>query len=92
MNLPTILLALVIALLFGSLYHFVRGGNGWRLILFLGLSILGFAVGQLIGLWRNWNLIMLGQLNLGMGTIGSILFLIGGEWLSRIEVNRQSSV
>ena len=92
MNLPTILLALVIALLYGSLYHFVRGGNGWRLLLFLGFSVLGFLIGQLIGIWRNWDLIMLGPLNLGMGTIGSILFLIGGEWISRIEVNRQSSV
>ena len=92
MNLPTILLALLVALFYGSLYHFIRGGNGWRLLLFLGLSILGFAVGQLTGFWRGWHLFMIGQLNLGLGTLGSILFLIGGEWLSQIEVNGKSSV
>jgi hypothetical protein len=92
MTLPTLLFALILGLLYGALYHFVRGGNGWRLLLYFGLSLLGFAVGQLVGAWREWNLFMLGSLNLGLGTVGSILFLVGGEWLSHIEVNNQSSV
>jgi hypothetical protein len=33
---------------------------------------------------------MVGSLNLGMAIPGSILFLIGGEWLSRIEVKSKS--
>jgi hypothetical protein len=92
MTLPTILLALVFALLYGTVYHFVRDGNGWRLLLFFGLSILGFFLGQGMGAWLGWYVFMLGSLNLGMGTLGSVALLIGGEWLSRIEVSRESSV
>ncbi len=92
MTLPTFLFAILIALLYGALYHFIRGGNGWRLLLYFGLSILGFMAGLWIGAWRQWQFILLGSLNLGMGTIGSILFLSVGEWLGRVEVNRKSGV
>jgi len=92
MTLPSMLLALVIALLYGALYHFARGGNGWRLLLYLGLSALGFFAGELVGNWRGWMLFMLGPLNLGMGTIGSALFLGVGDWLSRIEARKDSGV
>ena len=92
MTLPTILFALIIAMLIGALYHFVRGGGGWRLLLFFGLSILGFALGQLIGAWQNWKFFMFGSLNLGMGSVGSLLVLVLGEWLSRIDVKKESSV
>jgi hypothetical protein len=92
MTLPIFLFALLTALLYGALYHFVRGGNGWRILLYFGLSILGFIAGHSFGMWQGWHLFMIGSLNMGMGTIGSILFLAVGEWLSRVEVNRKSSV
>jgi hypothetical protein len=85
MTSPTLLFALLIALLYGSLYHLLRGGRGWRLILYLGLSILGFAAGHLIGLWQGWVFIPMGSLNLGMSSSGSLIVLIFGDWLSRIE-------
>jgi hypothetical protein len=85
MTLPTLLLALLIALLYGALYHLIRGGGAWRLLLYLSLSILGFVIGHLIGLWRGWTLIPLGSLNLGLSSLGSILILLFGDWLSRVE-------
>jgi hypothetical protein len=85
MTVPTLLFALLIALLYGSLYHLLRGGGFWRLVLYLGLSLLGFAIGHLIGLWRGWIFMQLGSLNLGMSSLGSLLILIIGDWLSRIE-------
>jgi hypothetical protein len=85
MTFPTLLFALLIALLYGALYHFFRGGGFWRFLLYLGLSILGFALGHLISVWREWYFIPVGSLNLGMSTIGSILALVIGDWLSRIE-------
>jgi hypothetical protein len=85
MTLPTILLALIIAMLIGALYHFLRGGGGWRLLMFFGLSILGFAFGQLIGAWQDWRFFMLGSLNIGMGSAGSLLVLALGEWLSKLD-------
>lgn len=83
MTLPTLLFALIVALLYGALYHLVRGGGFLRLLLYLGLSILGFTAGHLIGLWRGWFLLPLGSLNLGLSSIGSILVLLIGDWLSR---------
>lgn len=88
MTLPTLLFALLVALLYGALYHLLRGGGFWRLLLYLGLSVLGFVAGHLIGLWRGWLFLPLGSLNLGMSTIGSILILVIGDWLSRIETFR----
>ena len=92
MTLPTIIFGLVVAMLYGALYHFIRDGGGWRLLLFFGLSILGFAFGQLIGMWQGWAFLMLGSLNLGMGSVGSLLVLVAGEWLSRIDVKKESGV
>ncbi len=92
MTIPSLVLGLVIALLYGALYHFARDGGGWRLLFYCVLSILGFAAGQLLGMWLGWELLMLGTLNLGLGTLGSAVFLFGGDWLSRIETTNKSSV
>lgn len=88
LTLPMVVFALVFALLLGALYHAIRGGGGWRLLFFIGLSISGFMVGHFLGVWQHWNFFLIGSLNLGMGILGSIIFLTGGEWLSRIEVKK----
>lgn len=88
LTLPTIIFGLVIALLLGALYLAIRGGGGWRLLLYFGLSIAGFAAGHLIGLFLGWNFVPIGSLHWEMGILGSALFMIVGEWLSRIEVSR----
>lgn len=85
MTLPTLLFALVVALFYGAFYHLIRGGGFWRLILYFGLSILGFVVAHLIGLWRGWMFIPLGSLNFGLSSLGSVMVLILGDWLSRVE-------
>jgi hypothetical protein len=92
MTLPSLLFALLIALFYGALYHLIRGGNFWRLLLYFILSISGFVAGHLVGLWRGWMLMPLGSLNLGVSSIGSIIVLMLGDWLSRIEVNEGSKV
>jgi len=83
MTIPTLVFALVIALLYGSLYHLFRGGGFWRLVLYLVLSAIGFAIGHLVGLWQGWIFFPLGSLNLGMSTLGSIAILLLGDWLNR---------
>jgi hypothetical protein len=86
MTLPTILFALLIALLYGALYHLIRNGGFWRLFLYFTLSIVGFTAGHWIGIWRGWTFLPLGALNLGLSSLGSLLTLVIGDWLSRIEV------
>ena len=85
MTIPSLLFALLLAFLYGALYHFFRNGGFWRLVLYLGLSVIGFALGHLIGWWRGWEFMAMGSLNLGMSTIGSVLVLLAGDWLSRFE-------
>jgi hypothetical protein len=85
MTLPTLFFALLIALFYGAVYHLIRGGGFWRLFLYFSLSITGFVIGHLIGIWRGWSVFPLGSLNLGLSSIGSVMVLILGDWLSRIE-------
>jgi hypothetical protein len=85
MTLPTLLFGLLVALLYGALYHLLRGGGFWRLLLFFSLSVAGFILGHWIGIWRQWTFIPLGALNLGLSTLGSFMLLAVGDWLSRIE-------
>jgi hypothetical protein len=92
MTLPVIFLGLLIALTYGAFYHVIRGGSIWRLLLYLGLSVIGFAAGHVLGLWRGWTLLPLGSLNFGLSTVGSIVILILGDWLSHVEANSEGKV
>jgi hypothetical protein len=92
MNLPSILFGLTAAFLLGALYHALRGGGGGRFLLNLLLSALGFALGQLVG-WRfGFVLYAIGDLDIALGAIGSVLILVIGEWLSRIKPHEKSGV
>ncbi|MBK6791175.1 MAG: hypothetical protein IPG80_01240 [Anaerolineales bacterium] len=92
MNLPAILFSLVIAFLAATLFHILRGGNGWRLLINMGFSALGFWLGQWIGVWFNFVLLKLGVLDIGLGVIGSLVFLGLGDWLMQIKPANKSSV
>lgn len=92
MTFPSLLFALLVALFYGALYHLIRGGGFWRLLLYFCLSIAGFVAGHIIGIWRDWTFIPLGALNFGLSSLGSIVFLVLGDWLSRIEVPQGSKV
>jgi len=91
MTLPSIILGLIISLLIGALFHLWRDGGLRRLIYYLALSVVGFACGQWIGVWRNWILFPLGPLDLGVAALGSIIFLGVGYWLSLVELHRPGS-
>lgn len=91
MTLPSYLLGTVYALLIGSLFHVWRGGGAGRLLLYLVLSLAGAAVGQWVGMWQNWSLFPIGTLDLGLVTIGSLLFLLVGYWLSLVEIESGGS-
>ncbi len=87
MTVPAYLLGFVYALLLGTLFHVWRDGGIGRLLLFLSLSVAGAAVGQWVGTLLNWSLMPVGSLNLGLVTLGSLLFLVTGYWLSLVEIH-----
>ena len=88
MTLPAYLLGIIYALFLGSLFHLWRDGGIGRLLLYLVLSVVGAAAGQGLGTWQNWVLLPVGPLNLGLATIGSLLLLAIGYWLSLVEIGR----
>jgi hypothetical protein len=87
MTVPALLFALIAALFYGAVFHLIRGGGFWRLLLYLFLSIFGFVLGHLVGVWRGWILIPIGSIDLGVASIGSFLLLLLGDWLTRIEAS-----
>ena len=87
MTIPSLIFAFLIASLYGVLYHLIRGGRLGRLLLFLVFGWTGFVLGHLLGIWQGWVLIPIGELNFGMSTLGSLFFLIGGDWVSRVRIS-----
>jgi hypothetical protein len=83
MTIPSLLFALLIASLYGFFYHLVRGGGPGRLLLFLIFGWLGFGLGHLLGIWRGWVLFPVGELNLGLSTLGSLVLMALGDLASR---------
>ncbi len=91
MTIPTLVFALLIASLYGALYHLIRGGGLGRLILFIFFSWLGFTLGHSVGIWQEWLFIPMGQLNLGMSTFGSVVLLIIADWGSRLKTGNSQT-
>lgn len=85
MTLPSALLGLIIASLFGTIYHLWRGGGPGRILFYLVLAWLGFFGGHSLASWQGWHLFLLGPLDLGMGAVGALVFLFLGEWLGMVE-------
>jgi hypothetical protein len=85
MTVPAALFGLLCALLIGALFHVVVDGGPGRLLLYLVLSVAGFAVGQWMAASRGWMLFVIGPLDVGVAAMGSVLFLALGHWLSMVR-------
>ncbi len=82
MTFPALLFGWLGASLIASLYHLIRGGAAWHLLLYLALSWAGFAAGQWLGSWLGLSLLPVGPLNIGAAVLGSLALLILGDWLT----------
>lgn len=92
MTIPNLLIGLILALLAATIFQVIRGGNGWRLLLYIVLSVAGFFLVEWLGRLIGWGLYPVGAIDAGLGVVGSVLFLIVGDWLSRIESKNKSGV
>lgn len=86
MTLPSLFLGILVSTLYGAIFHLIRGGGPTRLSLYLVLAWIGFWSGHWIANKFQWNYFNIGPLNFGMATLTSIVVLILGNWLSRVEV------
>jgi len=89
MTLPSAIFGIITSTLYGALFHLIRGGSLWRLVLYIVLSWLGFWLGHYIAELISWDLLNVGPLNLGLATLFSWLFMLVGSWLSQIEVEHR---
>ncbi|MCD6425763.1 MAG: hypothetical protein J7L35_09695 [Anaerolineales bacterium] len=85
MTAPAFIYSFLVATFLGSAFHFLKGGGGGRLILLLILSWAGFFVGHMLGSAWEIKFLMIGPVSGGFGAIGSILFLLVGNWFSRLD-------
>jgi hypothetical protein len=87
MTLPIVVFGVLLASLYGALFHLWRDGGLGRLILYLLLSWVGFIIGELAGNALGWTFWSVGTLHIGTATIGSLVFLAAGYWLSLVQVD-----
>ena len=88
MTLPSLLLGLVIATMCGALFHLIRGGGIFRLGLDILLAWIGFWIGHFIDEYFGFHFLAVGPLNLGAAVAMSVVVLFLGDWLSRIEIQK----
>lgn len=82
MNYTSILFGFVCATLLGAAFHLWRGGKLGKLLLHLVASWSGFIGGHWAASSLNWNFDLLGQIHLLFGCLGSLVFIIVGNFLS----------
>ena len=80
-----IIFSFFVAALFGSLLHLWRGGNLFRFLLYLVLSVVGFFCGHYLAEALSIRFFQLGTINLGFGILGSLVLLGLGYWLSLVD-------
>jgi hypothetical protein len=89
MTLPAIFFGIILSTIYGTAFHFWKGGSLNRLILYILLSWFGFWIGHIAGVALGWSFAPAGPINAGMATLGSVIFLFVGEWLSRVEITKK---
>jgi len=89
MTFPAIVFGIILSSIYGTAFHFWKGGGLSKLALYILLSWLGFWIGHGIGSAIGWTFAAAGPINAGMATLGSAVFLFVGEWLSRVEISNK---
>ncbi len=72
---PLLVLSLVIATLYGALFHLLRGQTMRDLVLYWATSLLGFAVGHLIAVAFAWPDPLIGELHIVPASVASLLLM-----------------
>lgn len=89
MTLPSFVLGIVISTLYGAAFHLWRGGGPGRLVLYLILGWAGFWAGHALTAYWAWTFGKVGPLQILGASLGSLLFLGAGYWLSLVEVQKK---
>lgn len=85
MTFPALLFGLLIATLYGSLFHLIVGGGPARLGFYLLVAWVGFWGGHFLGNTIGFALWKVGPIHLDLATISAGTCLVIGHWLSEFE-------
>ncbi len=78
---PYLLFSLLIATVYGAVFHLWRGKTFRELLLYLGAAIAGFAVGEVAGSALNLPLFTVGQVHIVEASLASWGLLFIARWL-----------
>jgi hypothetical protein len=78
---PALILSLIIASAYAAIFNLWQGGSVKDLLIYLLACWLGFAIGELAGDFVGLDILMIGQIHVVEGTIGSVLLLFLAKWL-----------
>jgi hypothetical protein len=89
MTLPAIFFGVVLSSAYGTAFHFWKGGSLNKLLFYIFLAWVGFWAGHFIGAAIGWSFAAVGPINAGLATIGSLIVLLVGDWLGRLEITQK---
>jgi hypothetical protein len=78
---PPLILSLIIASAYAAFFNLWQGGSARDLLIYLVACWLGFAIGELAGDFVGLDILMIGQIHVLEGTVGSLLLLFVARWL-----------
>jgi hypothetical protein len=79
---PGLAVSALLATAYGAAFHLWRGGGFGMLLRYLLAAWGGFALGQAAGWLAGWDYLMLGQVHLLEGTLGSVVLMLIVRWLA----------
>ena len=82
MTTPAYLISIILATLYGTVFHLYKGGDASRILLYVVSSWMGFIIGHNVSQIVGASIYSIGPLNAGMASLGSGLALFLAHWLA----------
>ena len=85
LTLPVFVFGIIISSLYGAAFHLWKNGGLGKLFFYIILSWLGFWTGHILSHLFNFKFIDIGPLHFGPATVGSLVLILLGHWLSKVN-------
>lgn len=82
MTIQAILFIILVSAFYGCLFNLIIGGNVFSIFIDILIAVAGFFAGQFVGNIIGRELIRIGVINFGWGTVVSFVFLVIGAAIS----------
>lgn len=85
LTLPAIFFGSLFASAYGAAFHLWKNGGCRQLFFYILVSFVGFWVGHTVGALLGVTFGSIGPVVFSTATVGSVLFLLVGHWLSLVS-------